>query len=171
MRQRRRARQLAGGAITVVALLAIAATIAAIFALVQRDRANERARLALSRQYVAQSVAALDVDPERSVVLAARAARTAPTDEADSALRRALRTSRLRSVVDAGAGVEDVDAAAAAHRWSRQRSRTAGFASGTRSDDAPAQTFRVGGGKMLGVGVSRDGGRVLGSPPRVPSSG
>ena len=88
VRQRRRARQLAGGAITTVALLAIAATIAAIFALIQRDRANDRARLALSRQYAAQSVAALDVDPERSLVLAARAATTAPTDEADGALRR-----------------------------------------------------------------------------------
>jgi len=162
VRQRRRTRQLVVGAITVVALLAIAATIAAIMALVQRDRANERARLALSRQYAAQSVAALDVDPERSVVLAARAARTAPTDEADSALRRALRTSRLRSVVDAGAGVEDVDAAAAAPVVAAALAN-GGVRVWNTGDDAPARTFRVGGtGKALGVALSRDGRRVLG---------
>jgi WD40 repeat protein len=164
VRQRRRARQLAGGAITVVALLAIAATIAAILALVQRDRATERARLALSRQYAAQSVAALEVDPERSVVLAARAARTAPTDEADSALRRALRASRLRSVVDAGAGVEDVDAAAAATVVAAALAN-GGVRVWKPSDDAPARTFRVGGGKALGVSLSRNGGRVLGVSP------
>ena len=162
VRQRRRTRQLVVGAITVVALLAIAATIAAIMALVQRDRANERARLALSRQYAAQSVAALDVDPERSVVLAARAARTAPTEEADSALRRALRTSRLRSVVDAGAGVEDVDAAAAAPVVAAALANDAVRVWNT-DDDSPSQTFRLGGtGKALGVALSRDGRRVLG---------
>ncbi len=164
VRQRRRARQLAGGAITTVALLAIAATIAAIFALIQRDRANDRARLALSRQYAAQSVAALDVDPERSLVLAARAATTAPTDEADGALRRALRTSRLRSLVDAGAAVDDVAAAADAPVVA------GGLGNGdvrvwrTDSTSEP-RTFRVGGGKVLDVGVSRDGGRVLGVSP------
>ena len=164
VRQRRRARQLAGGAITTVAVLAIAATIAAIFALIQRDRANDRARLALSRQYAAQSVAALDVDPERSLVLAARAATTAPTDEADGALRRALRTSRLRSLVDAGAAVDDVAAAADAPVVA------GGLGNGdvrvwrTDSTSEP-RTFRVGGGKVLDVGVSRDGGRVLGVSP------
>ena len=162
VRQRRRTRQLVVGAITVVALLAIAATIAAIFALVQRNRANERARLALSRQYAAQSVAALDVDPERSLVLAALAARTSPTDEADGALRRALRTSRLRSVVDAGAGVEDVDAAAAAPVVAVALANDSVRVWNT-DDDSPSQTFRLGGtGKALGVALSRNGRRVLG---------
>jgi len=164
VRQRRRTRQLVVGAITVVALLAIAATIAAIMALVQRDHANERARLALSRQYAAQSVAALDVDPERSVVLAARAARTAPTDEADGALRRALRTSRLRSVVDAGAGVQDVDAATAAPVVAAALAN-GGVRVWNTEDEAQARTFRVGGGRTLGVGLSRDGSRVLGVSP------
>lgn len=162
VRQRRRARQLAGGAIATVTLLAVAATIAAIYASIQRDHANERARLALSREYAAKAVSALDSDPEQSVVLAARAATTAPTREADSALRRALRTSRLRSVVDAGARVTDIDVAAAAplvaaalgngevRTWNAQ----------TRS---PEGTFRVGREAALNVSVSRDGRRLLGA--------
>ena len=160
VRQRRRARQLAGGAITTVTLLAIAATIAAIFALVQRDRANERARLALSRQYAAQSVTALDVDPERSVALAARAATTAPTDEADSALRRALRTSRLRSIVDTGASVNDVDAAADAPVVAAALGR--GGVRVWSSPTSSARTFDMG-GQTLQVALSRDGRRVLGA--------
>ncbi len=160
VRQRRRARQLAGGAITTVTLLAIAATIAAIFALVQRDRANERARLALSRQYAAQSVTALDVDPERSVALAARAATTAPTDEADSALRRALRTSRLRSIVDVGASVNDLDAAADAPVVAAALGR--GGVRVWSSPTSSARTFDIG-GQTLQVALSRDGRRVLGA--------
>jgi WD40 repeat protein len=160
VRQRRRARQLAGAAITTVTLLAIAASIAAVVAFVQRERAIDRERLALSRQYAAQSVAQLDVDPEQSVVLAARAATTSPTEEADSALRRALRTSRLRSIIDVGRRVNDLDAAtgasivaaAAAHGgvrlWNTQTSweRTLGV-------DVD----------VLNVAVDRDGGRVLGA--------
>ena len=109
VRQRRRARQLAGGAIATLTLLVVLLGLAAAYAFVQRNNANERARLALSRQLAAQAVAALDVDPEQSLALAARAATTAPTDEAESALRRALRTSRLRAVIRAGADVHDVD--------------------------------------------------------------
>jgi WD40 repeat protein len=160
VRMRRRARQLAVGVIATVTLLAIAATIAAVLAFIQRERAIDRARLALSRQYAAQSVGALDVDPERSVVLAARAATTSPTEEADSALRRALRTSRLRSIIDVGRRVNDLDAAtsasiiaaAAAHGgvrlWNTQTSweRTLGV-------DVD----------VLNVALDRDGGRVLGA--------
>jgi WD40 repeat protein len=109
VRQRRRARQLAGGAIATLTLLAVLLGLAAAYAFVQRNHANERARLALSRQLAAQAVAALDLDPEQSLALAARAATTAPTDEAESALRRALRTSRLRAVIRADADVHDVD--------------------------------------------------------------
>jgi WD40 repeat protein len=106
-RQHRRTRQLVAGAVALLSLLAIAATAAAIYALIQRNRADERARLATSRQLAAEALVALDTDPEQSLVLAARAATTAPTDEAANALRQALRTSRLRMTVDAGAPVVD----------------------------------------------------------------
>ena len=96
--------------ITVTAAL-VAVVVAAsltVLALVQRNEAVEQqavaerqARLALSRQLAAESEAELDRDPEQSLVLAARAATTAATDEAHDQLRRALRGSRLRSVIDA----------------------------------------------------------------------
>lgn len=163
VRQRRRARQLAGGAIATVTLLAILATIAAVYAFVQRERAIDRARLALSRQYAAQADAALELDPEQSVALAARAATTAPTDEADSALRRAIRTSRVRSIIEVGASVTDVDVAADASLvaaaldngdvriWDARTGSTAGL-------------FHVERGRrVLGVSFSGDGSRVLGA--------
>jgi WD40 repeat protein len=162
VRQRRRARQLAGGAIATVTLLAIVATIAAVYAFVQRDRAIDRARLALSRQFAAQAVAALDVDPERSVALAARAATTAPTDEADSALRRAIRTSRLRSIIEAGASVNDVDVAADASLVA------AAIGNGDvriwdASTRSAAGRFHVERAPALGVSFSGDGSRILGA--------
>ena len=103
--------------ITVTAALVavVVAASLAVLALVQRNEAVEQqavaerqARLALSRQLAAQSEAALDRDPEQSVVLAARAATTAATDEARDQLRRALRGSRLRSVIDAREPVRGV---------------------------------------------------------------
>jgi WD40 repeat protein len=160
VRQRRRTRQLVGGAIATLTLLAVAATIAAIYAFVQRNHANERARIALSRQYAAQAIAALEIDPEQSLGLAARAATTAPTDEAENALRRALRTSRLRSIIDAHAQVFDVEPApkpplvAAALKSGKVRvwnSRTG----------RPVVTLRLGDGAVRNVSFSADGNRVL----------
>jgi WD40 repeat protein len=106
-RQHRRTKQLVAGAVALLSLLAVAATAAATYALIQRNRADERARLATSRQLAAEALVSLDTNPEQSLVLAARAATTAPTDEAADALRQALRTSRLRAIVNAGAPVAD----------------------------------------------------------------
>jgi WD40 repeat protein len=106
-RQQRRTKQLVAGAVALLSLLAVAATVAAAYAFIQRNRADERARLATSRQLAAEALVSLDTDPEQSLVLAARAATTAPTNEAADALRQALRTSRLRATVDAGAPVVD----------------------------------------------------------------
>jgi WD40 repeat protein len=89
-------------AVVVAASLAVLAWLQRNEAVEQQAVAERQARLALSRQLAAQSEAALAQDPEQSVVLAARAATTAATDEARDQLRRALRGSRLRSVIDAG---------------------------------------------------------------------
>jgi WD40 repeat protein len=166
VRLRRRARQLAVGVIATVTLLAVAATIAAVFAFIQRERAIDRARLALSRQYAAQAVAKLDVDPEQSLVLAARGATTAPTDEADSALRRALRTSRLRSVVDTGARVNDIDVAAETPLLAAALANGDVRIWNTRMS-AGARTFHVDRGAALNVSSSRDGERVLGASEKA----
>lgn len=162
MRQHRRTRQLAGGAIGLLTLLTVVATIAAIYAFVQRNHANERARIAKSRQLAAQAVVALGVDPERSLVLAARAATTDPTREAADALRQALRGSRLRSIVQAGSPVLD------AQLDPKGRLLAAALEDGrlrvwnVRTGRVVA-THRVGGATIRSVSFSRDGKYLLGA--------
>ena len=76
LRQRRRARQLVFGAVVLLTVLTLAATTAAVYAIVQRNRADDRARIATSRQLAAQAVSELGIDPERGLALAVRAATT-----------------------------------------------------------------------------------------------
>jgi WD40 repeat protein len=102
VRQRRRTKQLVGGAIGLLTLLTVLAGLAAIYAFIQRNHADERARLATSRQLAAEAVVALDADPEQSLALATRAVTTAKTDEALDALRRSLRSSIPKAVVRTG---------------------------------------------------------------------
>jgi WD40 repeat protein len=162
LRHRRRTRQLAVGAIATLALLTVLASLAAAFAFVQRNHANERARIATSRQLAAEAVVALDVDPEQSLALAARAATTAPTTEALNALRRALRGSHLRSSITVGARVRDTEfdpsgriVAAALEDGSV---RTLELRTGR-----PVATYRLGGEPVRSVSFSRDGERLLGA--------
>jgi WD40 repeat protein/DNA-binding SARP family transcriptional activator len=99
-RARRRRMTLAG-----FALLAAAASALAAFALVLRGEARDDARLATARQLAASAQANLDVDPERSILLAIEAAETTRRHdgtvltEAQQALHDALATSRLLSAV------------------------------------------------------------------------
>ena len=169
VRQHRRTRLVARSAVATLTILLAAAVVAAIVAvdqretaLQQRDRAERQARLALSRQLAAQSVTSLDVDPEQSLVLAARAATTAGTDEARDALRRALRGSRLRSIIDAGAPVHDVEIDPRGHLVAAALEdgslRTWNIQTGRRE-----ATRRFGGASLESVSFSRDGGRLLGA--------
>ena len=90
-RARRRRATLAG-----FAVLAAAASALAAFALVLRDEARDDARLATARQLAASAQANLDVDPERSILLAIEAAETTRRNdgtvltEAQQALHDAL---------------------------------------------------------------------------------
>jgi WD40 repeat protein len=161
-RQHRRTKQLVGGAVGLLTLLAALATLAAIYAFVQRNHADERARLAKSRQLAAQAVAGLDVDPERSLALAARAATTAPTSEAQNALRQALRGSRLRSVIDSGVPVLDAEVDPTG------RTVAGALADGlVRSWNVrtgrPVLTLRLGRASVRSASFSRDGRRILGA--------
>jgi WD40 repeat protein len=109
-RQRRRTKQLVVGAIALLSLLTALAGLAAIYAFVQRNHADERARLATSRQLAAEAVVALDTDPEQSLALATRAVGTAQTGEALDALGRSLRTSLPKVVIPMGtARVRDAE--------------------------------------------------------------
>jgi WD40 repeat protein len=114
--ERRRRRR----AITVasVALLALAAvTAVALFALFQREHAQDAARRANARGLAAQANSLMDVDPARSVALAARAARLEPSPEVERQLREAVIGSRVRAVFRArGGAVTDATLSPAAGR-------------------------------------------------------
>jgi WD40 repeat protein len=91
-----------------VAVLATAALVAiglTVFAYTQRQRAEREARVASARELSAAAVANLDVDPERSILLALEAIeRTRGVDgsvlpEVEEALHRAVTTSRVELTV------------------------------------------------------------------------
>jgi WD40 repeat protein len=162
VRQRRRTKQLVVGAIGLLTLLTAVAGLAAIYAFIQRNHAEQRARLATSRQLAAEAVVALDNDPEQSLVLAARAASTALTTEAENALRQALRNSSLRSLIDARAPVLSVSLDPTG------RLVAAGLGNGSIRTWAlrtgnPVATRRLASVPVESVQFSRDGGRLLGA--------
>ena len=162
VRQRRRTKQLVGGAIGLLTLLTVLAGLAAIYAFIQRNHADERARLATSRQLAAEAVVALGSDPEQSLALAARAASTAPTTEAENALRQALRNSSLRSVIDARRAVRDValdpKGRLVVGGLGNGRVRTWALRTGK-----PVATRRLAGAPVESVQFSREGRRLLGA--------
>ncbi len=100
----------------VVAVLAAAALVAVgltVFAMTQRGRAQTARRIAVARELAAASVANLDVDAERSVLLALEAVEeTRSVDgevlpEAEEALHRAVAASRIELSVPALGGALD----------------------------------------------------------------
>ena len=95
-RNRRRRQRWVTGAVSVA--LVIAAGLA-VWALIERDAAREQERLAVSRELSASSLLTLDDDPELSALLAVEAAHTAPTAQAEDALRSALANARSRLVL------------------------------------------------------------------------
>jgi WD40 repeat protein len=93
--QRRRLR-------TVVALTlaALAVSVAlGVVALISRNEAIEQRDQARSRELAASAISQLEVDPERSLLLALEAVDIAHSGPADDALRRALVSSHLRAVM------------------------------------------------------------------------
>jgi WD40 repeat protein len=95
-RNRRRRQRWVTGAVSVA--LVISAGLA-LWALIERDTAREQERLAVSRELSASSLLTLDDDPELSALLAVEAANTAPTVQAEDALRSALANTRSRFVL------------------------------------------------------------------------
>jgi WD40 repeat protein len=92
VRQYRRTRRLVRGVIALLVLLAAGASVAAYVAVQQRNRAESRALAAIA-------ILQLRFDPEQSVVWATQAMKTAPTAEAEEALRESLFTSRVRTKI------------------------------------------------------------------------
>ncbi len=80
----------------VLAVLLLAAVAMASFALQQRQQASIAALLSRSRELAAAAVSNLNVDPERSVLLALEAVKLTDTYQAVDALHLAAQTSRVK---------------------------------------------------------------------------
>ncbi len=99
---RRRARR-RRGVLAGFALLAAAASLLAVVALILRGRATDDARVANARRLAAAAEGNLNIDPERSILLAMQAAETTLRHdghilpEAEQALHDALNASRVRA--------------------------------------------------------------------------
>jgi WD40 repeat protein/DNA-binding SARP family transcriptional activator len=108
-RQNRRLRWLLGGLVFVLA----AAMVAGTLAVRASSRAEREARVAIARELAAASVANLETDPERSVLLAleavdrTRSANAPVLPEAEEALHRAVVASRIVLTVPGVGGTLD----------------------------------------------------------------
>ena len=116
-RQRRTNRRLRG-LLVGTAVFLVVALVAGGLALVQRGRAQgeavraeSQARIATARELAAAAVANLDVDPERSILLALAAVDATwkvdgtVEEEAEEALHRSLQESRVMLTVPQGRGI------------------------------------------------------------------
>jgi WD40 repeat protein/transcriptional regulator with XRE-family HTH domain len=113
-REIRAAQQLRQRAIflTVVSVLAIGLAGIAIFFGNQANRnaaeANASEKISKSRELAAAAVSNLDIDPERSILLALQAESTVHTSEAENALHRSILASRVTLVLQHDALVNNV---------------------------------------------------------------
>jgi hypothetical protein len=109
----RRLRTLLGAVLLALAV----ATGLAVFALVQRHTAIQRQHVAQSRAFAASAESQLPVDPQLSLLLAARGEHIADTLQARDALRDAVQRSRVQLIIRAprGQGGENTFATFAPH--------------------------------------------------------
>ena len=96
--QTQAARQLRRRALFLTSALIIAGVFA-VAAVILNQRAQKEARLSASRELAAASISNLDVDPERSILLALQAVSTEHTLEAEDALHKAVMESRVRLTI------------------------------------------------------------------------
>jgi WD40 repeat protein/DNA-binding SARP family transcriptional activator len=111
-RERKNVRRLRG-LLAGVGMLAVLATGTSLVALDQRGRAQEEGRVSTARELAAAATANLDVDPERSILLALEAVDQTRSDggsvlpEAEEALHSAVTASRIvLSVPDLGGDLD-----------------------------------------------------------------
>lgn len=90
VREHKKARRLAGGAIMALAMLTLAAGVAAYLAVLNSWIAEERLRVAQSRQLAAQSAGLLEDRHDLALLLAVESTRTSDTFEGRSALLASL---------------------------------------------------------------------------------
>lgn len=91
----RRNRMVMGG----IGIGFIVALVLAVVAVLQRNEAVAQTKISNSRELSASAIAQLQVDPERSLLLAIQAAKIMPTHQAEDALRQSILASRVRAVL------------------------------------------------------------------------
>ena len=104
---RRRQRRLALVTLAALAGLAVTAAIA-VWAFVERDNAQQRAREARAHELEAHAATLIPTNSPLALALAAEAARSSPAASAEDALREALIVDRLLQVIPADGSVLDV---------------------------------------------------------------
>lgn len=82
-----------------LAVFLLAAVILASITLRQRDQVEAQARLASSRELAMASVSNLNVDPERSLLLALEAVKLAENPDTETALHLAVQASRIQRTI------------------------------------------------------------------------
>jgi len=159
-RKHRRALSLAG-----VSLIALAVmTGIAIYALAQRSDARAKAREAQAlaveakaRSLQATALGDLDVNPQKSVLLAYQAAQLFPGDAAERILRDALLKSELRGALDVGGAV-----VAASYSRDGRRMLVAGKGGPAQIyDSGSRELLHAFGNKVRNASLSSDGSLLL----------
>jgi WD40 repeat protein len=103
--RRGRIRRLAVAAGALGLALILVATLAVV-AFLQKGKADEQERLARSREIAATALEQLERDPQLALLLAIEAYETAPTAQAEAAVRAGLVSSHLRRVIPVGEAPE-----------------------------------------------------------------
>ena len=153
-----RAQRIRVGALA-IALVVVAGL--AVVALVQRNRAEERARVARSRELAAAAQLELASNPDAALVLAVEANEVAPTSEAEVALRQGLEEPHPEVVFRGHRG-----AVYSAAYSSDGRLLVTASADGTAriwsaDNGRPVRTIRPRAGIVTSADFSRDGRRLV----------
>lgn len=105
LRRQRRVRVAAGALVAGLVVVGVLGLVAFL----QKGRADDQSRLALSRELAASSLEQLERDPQLSLLLAIKAYETEPTAQAEAAVRGALVQSSLRRIIRTGEPGTSVD--------------------------------------------------------------
>ena len=149
---------------TIVALTlgALAVSVAlGVVAVISRNEAIDQRDQARSRELAASAVAQLEVDPERSLLLALEAEKVAHSGPADDALRRALVSSHVRAVMPGHSrAIASLDVSRDGERLvTASRDHTARIFD--TASGRPLHVLRGHGGPVASAKFSPDGRRVV----------
>ncbi|MFV1962311.1 MAG: BTAD domain-containing putative transcriptional regulator, partial [Acidimicrobiia bacterium] len=147
-RRVRRLRRLVVG----VGVAFVLALVAGVVAGVQRNTAEQQTRLAVGRELAGSALAAIDDDPQLSILLALEAAATTEPDgvilrEAVEAMHAAVLASRIEWVADLGSAGSSIGA-----RFSPDGSRIA-----AGSTDGPIRIFDATTGVVMATLIGHEG--------------